>query len=150
MGSAARTPTSWSANSTIHPNYEWVESTRHGHVEEFEFENHRLRNKRAVHVYLPPGYDEGAAPMPVMYLHDGGEYLSRARLPVVLDNLINTGEVASLIRVMVDPVNRMTEYRMNGAYADFVASELPPHIEADFARSPARRDAASCARRSAV
>jgi enterochelin esterase-like enzyme len=70
--------------------------------------------------------------MPVMYLHDGGEYLSRARLPVVLDNLINTGEVASLITVMVDPVNRMTEYRMNGAYADFVASELLPHIDGGF------------------
>jgi enterochelin esterase-like enzyme len=114
------------------PELEWVESIRHGHVEEFEFESQRLRNKRAVHVYLPPGYDEGAAPMPVLYVHDGGEYLSRARLPVVLDNLINTGEVASLIAVMVDPVDRMTEYRMNGAYADFVASELLPHIDGRF------------------
>jgi enterochelin esterase-like enzyme len=70
--------------------------------------------------------------MPVLYLHDGGKHLSRARLPVVLDNLSNTGEVGSLIAVIVDPVNRMTEYRMNGAYADFVASELLPHIDGGF------------------
>jgi len=114
------------------PELEWVEGIPHGRVEEFEFESQRLRNQRAVHVYLPPGYDEGAAPMPVLYVHDGGEYLSRARLPVVLDNLINTGEVASLIAVMVDPVNRMTEYRMNDAYADFVVSELLPHIDGRF------------------
>jgi enterochelin esterase family protein len=114
------------------PELEWVEGIPHGRVEEFEFESQRLRNRRAVHVYLPPGYDESAAPMPVLYVHDGGEYLSRARLPVVLDNLVNRGEVASLIAVMVDPVNRMAEYRMNDAYADFVASELLPHIDSRF------------------
>ena len=114
------------------PELEWVDSIPHGRVEEFEFESQRLRNQRAVHVYLPPGYDGGAAPTPVLYVHDGGEYLSRARLPVVLDNLINTSDVASLIAVMVDPVNRMTEYRMNDAYADFVVSELLPHIDGRF------------------
>jgi enterochelin esterase-like enzyme len=114
------------------PELEWVESIPHGHVEEFEFESRRLGNQRAVHVYLPPGYEESDAAMPVLYVHDGGEYLSRALLPVVLDNLINTAEVASLIAVMVDPVNRMTEYRMNEAYADFVVSELVPHIDGRF------------------
>jgi enterochelin esterase-like enzyme len=114
------------------PELQLVESLPHGRVEEFEFESQRLGNRRAVHVYLPPGYDERAAPTPVLYVHDGGEYLSRARLPVVLDNLINTGEVASVIAVMVDPVNRMIEYRMNEAYADFVTSELVPHIDGRF------------------
>ena len=95
------------------PELEAVESIPHGRVEEFEFASERLGNRRAVYVYLPPGYDAHAAPLPALYVHDGGEYLSRARLPVVLDNLIHAGEVAPLIAVMVDPVNRMTEYRMN-------------------------------------
>ena len=114
------------------PELEAVENIPHGHVEEFEFASERLGNRRAVYVYLPPGYDAHAAPLPALYVHDGGEYLSRARLPVVLDNLIHAGEVAPLIAVMVDPVNRMTEYRLNEAYVDFVVSELIPHIDGRF------------------
>jgi len=114
------------------PELEWVDDIRHGHVEEFEFESERLANRRAVYVYLPPDYDEGATPLPALYVHDGGEYLNRARLPVVLDNLIHAGEVAPLIAVMVDPVNRMAEYLMNEAYANFVYSELLPDIDGRF------------------
>jgi len=114
------------------PELEWVEGIPHGQVEEFEFESERLANRRVVYVYLPPGYDAGATALPALYVHDGGEYLNRARLPVVLDNLIHAGEVAPLIAVMVDPVNRMAEYLMNEAYANFVYSELLPHIDGRF------------------
>jgi len=56
----------------------------------------------------------------------------RSASPVVLDNLIHAGEVAPLIAVMVDPVNRMAEYLMNDGYADLVNSELLPHIDGRF------------------
>ena len=114
------------------PELEAVEGIPHGHVEEFEFASERLANRRAVFVYLPPGYEAQTAAVPALYVHDGGEYLSRARLPVVLDNLIHAGEVVPLVAVMVDPVDRMTEYRLNGAYVDFVVSELIPHIDGHF------------------
>jgi enterochelin esterase-like enzyme len=114
------------------PELEAVESISHGHVEEFELASERLGNRREVYVYLPPGYDGQTAPLPTFYVHDGGEYLSRARMPIVLDNLIHAGEIAPLIVVMVDPVNRMTEYRLNDAYVDFVVSELIPHIDGCF------------------
>jgi len=114
------------------PELEAVESIPHGHVEEFELASERLGNRRAMYVYLPPVTIPRGSPLPALYVHDGGEYLSRARLPVVLDNLIHAGEVAPLIAVMVDPVNRMTEYRLNGAYLDFVVSELMPHIDGRF------------------
>lgn len=114
------------------PELETVESIPHGHVEEFEFASERLGNCRVVYVYLPAGYDAHAAALPALYVHDGGEYLSRARLPVVLDNLIHAGEISPLIAVMVDPVNRMTEYRLNDSYLDFVVSELMPHIDDRF------------------
>src|SRR5271156_516521 len=58
--------------------------------------------------------------------------MNRPPLPVVLDNLIHAGEVAPLIAVMADPVNRMTEYRLNEAYVDFVVSELIPQIDGRF------------------
>src|SRR5512146_22309 len=114
------------------PELDVVEGIPHGRVEEFEFASERLGNRRAVYVYLPPGYDADGEPLPALYVHDGGEYLSRARLPVVLDNLIHAGEVAPLIAVMADPVDRMTEYMMNEGYANFVCSELVPHIDSHF------------------
>jgi enterochelin esterase-like enzyme len=114
------------------PELQVVEGIPHGRVEEFEFASERLGNRRAIYVYLPPGYDADATRFPALYVHDGGEYLSRARLPVVLDNLIHAGEVAPLIAVMADPVDRMTEYMMNERYAEFVYSGLVPHIDARF------------------
>lgn len=114
------------------PELEWVDGIPHGHVEEFEFASETLANNRMVYVYLPPGYEDGTTPLPALYVHDGGEYMSRARLPVVLDNLIHSGEVAPLIAVMVDPVNRMSEYMVNEGYANFVYSELLPHIDGRF------------------
>jgi enterochelin esterase family protein len=114
------------------PELEPVEDIPHGRVEEFEFASERLGNRRAIHVYLPPAYDANAARLPALYVHDGGEYLSRARLPVVLDNLIHEGTVAPLVAVMVDPVDRMNEYKPNEGYANFVYSELLPHIDSRF------------------
>ncbi len=111
------------------PELQWVEGIPHGRVEDFELDSSHRGNRRTVYVYLPPGYAAAKERLPVLYVHDGGEYLNRARLPVVLDNLIHGGAVARLIAVMVDPVDRMVEYRMNDAYADFVADELLPDID---------------------
>ena len=114
------------------PELEPVDDIPHGRVEEFEFASARLGNRRAIYVYLPFAYDANPARLPALYVHDGGEYLSRARLPVVLDNLIHAGAVTPLVAVMVDPVDRMNEYKPNEGYAHFVYSELLPHIDGRF------------------
>ena len=114
------------------PELEPMEDVAHGRVEEFEFASERLGNRRAVYVYLPSAYDGSSKRFPALYIHDGGEYLNRARLSVVLDNLIHAGAVTPLVAVMVDPVDRMTEYQMNEGYANFVCSELLPHIDDRF------------------
>jgi hypothetical protein len=66
-----------------------VPSVPHGKVEQFTLESRLLDNRRAVHIYVPPGYDgDSARRFPTLYVHDGGQYLNRAHLPNVLDNLI--------------------------------------------------------------
>ena len=71
------------------PELSWAPTIPHGRVEEFDFESRLLRNRRRIYVYLPPGYDEERAQrFPTLYVHDGGQYLNRGRLPTVLDNLI--------------------------------------------------------------
>src|SRR2546430_1333695 len=82
---------------------------------------------------LPPAYAEDPAQcFPTLYVHDGGEYLTRARLPVVLDNLLHSQDVPPLIAVMVDPVDRTREYWANEDYARFMERELLPHIESRY------------------
>jgi len=123
------------------PELSWVPTVPHGRVEAFEFESRRLGNRRRIHVYLPPGYDEERVrPFPTLYVHDGGEYLHRGRLPTVLDNLIFSRAIGPLIAIMVDPVMRGREYRANEEYAAFLESELLPHVEGRY-RTQAQREA---------
>src|SRR5438128_909331 len=60
------------------PELTWVPTIPHGRLEEFEFESRLLRNRRRIRVHLPPGYDEDPGRrFPILYVHDGSEYLKR-------------------------------------------------------------------------
>ena len=94
-----------------------------------------------MYVYLPPGYKKHSSQrFATFYVHDGGEYLSRAQLPTVLDNLRHSQDIPPLIAVMVDPVDRMAEYRANELYAQFLEKELIPYIDRHY-RTRAEREA---------
>jgi enterochelin esterase-like enzyme len=115
------------------PELEAVPGVPHGRVEEFDFRSRLMANSRSVYVYLPAGYeDDDARRFPTFYVHDGGEYLSRARIENVLDNLIHAGVICPLVAVMIDPVNRMSEYQANENYAKFLESELLPYIDEHY------------------
>lgn len=123
------------------PELEWIPTIPHGRVEEFTFESTMLNNRRRVYVYLPPEYEAASTHRyPTLYVHDGGEYLSRAKLPTILDNLTHSQEIPPLIAVMVDPVDRMREYWANEDYGGFTERELVPYID-DHYRTRARREA---------
>lgn len=123
------------------PELEGNPAIPHGRVEEFDFESKILNNQRRMYVYLPPNYDTDTTQrFPTLYVHDGGEYLSRARLATVLDNLIHTQEAPPHIAVMVDPVDRMREYWANEDYGRFTENELLPFIDKKY-RTITRREA---------
>ena len=123
------------------PELESVSTIPHGRVVEFDFNSQLLNNQRRVYVYLPPEYAKRSSQrFATFYIHDGGEYLSRARLPTVLDNLRHSQAIPPLITVMVDPVNRMAEYHASELYAQFMEKELIPHIDRHY-RTRTEREA---------
>jgi enterochelin esterase-like enzyme len=114
-----------------------------GRVESAEVPTRLLAGgTRKVQVYLPPGYERSAERYPVLYLQDGSDYLRRARAAHVAEDLIAGGGVKPFLIVFVDPVNRTKEYWADDRFADFMATELVPFVDARY-RTRADRDARS-------
>lgn len=94
---------------------------------------------RKISVYLPHDYDESERRYPVLYLQDGTEYITRGSAVQIADHLIALAKVKPFIIVFVDPLDRMKDYWANDAFADSVAHELVPFVDARF-RTRAERD----------
>jgi len=90
-------------------------------------------------IYLPEGYDS-RADHPVLFLTDGQNYLSRGRMPRILDRLISDGEIEPVIAVFVDPrdpdnleTNRRTsQFFCRADYLKFYVDELIPEVEREY------------------
>jgi enterochelin esterase family protein len=109
----------------------------HGSIDTTSFASARPSRHSTVFVYLPAGYRSGTERYPVLYVTDGREYLSRAKMDVVLDNLIAQKEIAPLIAVFIDPGTegadpgagtRMSDYALNDNFIDALSGELRPEL----------------------
>jgi enterochelin esterase family protein len=105
-----------------------------GTLSSHTFASTGMGNTRRVQVYVPASYDASAPPYPVVVYHDGGEHVSLASVPTVLDNLIASGSMAPVVAVFVDPVNRELEYwtTRSEAFVDMMVTELMPWIRANW------------------
>jgi len=116
-----------------------------------------LTLERDVIVYLPPGYEEGLSPCPVLYMHDGQNLFDPEtahvkgqhwRLGETADALIGAGTLPPLIIVGVGNTghSRIHEYtptrdeRLGGGRADdygrFLVEELKPFIDRTYRTRP--------------
>ena len=101
-------------------------------------------------VYTPYNYTNLNS-LPVIYVTDGHEYTDEklGTMITVLDNLIYLNKIEPIIAVFIDPRQpgtpsnnrRMSEYRSNIRFANFVADELVPQVDGNFKtnRSPEKR-----------
>jgi enterochelin esterase family protein len=83
---------------------------------------------RQVTVWSPA---DGRASMTV-YFQDGGDYLERAGAVALLGNLSAVPGFPALTGVFIPPKDRMREYELLPAYADFVNGVVVPAVEARF------------------
>lgn len=99
-----------------------------GVVAEIRVMSHALGGRRHHHVYLPAGHDSHV-PHPVVLVHDGSDFARYADLVSILDVLIESGDVAPLVAVMLDPWDRIPEYQANPAHAAHLVEEVLPHLQ---------------------
>jgi len=122
----------------------------HGTLEAHDFASEVLGNGRRIQVYLPAGYRPRGVPggvagsfagsYRVIFVQDGGEYITLGSMVNVLDNLIAHGAIPAVVGIFVDPVERNSEYWLNPAYGQMVVDELVPFIRDryDVGRDPAK------------
>jgi enterochelin esterase family protein len=104
----------------------------HGAIEVHHFESKVMANSRNVHVYTPAGYDEDGS-YHVVFVQDGGEYISLGSMVDVLDNIIYEGRIPPVLGVFIDPVDRNFEYWANPDYEKMVVEEIMPFIRDHYA-----------------
>jgi enterochelin esterase family protein len=87
---------------------------------------------RTVQVYIPAGYVE-RTPAPFMVLQDGPSYVTRFKLPTVLDNMIAKQQLPLMLAIFVPNAGarRSVEYdTLSDAYVRFVLEDVLPAVEA--------------------
>jgi enterochelin esterase-like enzyme len=112
-----------------------------GMLREETIKSEALQQERAYTVYLPPAYTADNQPYPSIYFHDGGDYLSMGKAPIVLNNLIDIGAIPPIVAVFIPPVDREREYNCDDRYVSFLCDELLPVLQSRYNLSsdPAKR-----------
>ena len=124
----------------ISPNtFEFNPGIPRGTIDTLWFSSKHLKRRYPILVYTPPGTKRQR--LPVVYVTDGGEYLSLGRMNNVLDNLLAEGRIRPVLGVFVDPRTdprnvatnqRMIDYSANRKFLDFLEKELAPFIETKY------------------
>lgn len=81
---------------------------------------------RSIWLYQPPVPD----PVPLLVVWDGKDYLTRAKLPAIVDNLIAQGSIRPIAMALIDNAGpyRFHEYLMNEATIALLTEILIPQF----------------------
>jgi enterochelin esterase family protein len=111
-----------------------------GPLDTLWLESHYLHRTYPVYVHRSPGTVAGAN-LPVIYVTDGGEYLSLAGLDRILDRLTLAKRIRPVVAVFIDPRTdprdpssnkRMLDYAASDAFLDFLEKEISPVISGKY------------------
>jgi enterochelin esterase-like enzyme len=115
----------------------WAPDIPHGQVVNEVFQGNAIPGQRGLHIYLPPNYDpDKAQNYPVIYAHDGNDYMHNGKLNWILDRLIAEEAIEPVIAVCIDPIHRFSEYTFNNGYCHLLVEEIVPYIDANYKTKP--------------
>jgi len=104
---------------------------RAGKISRRVFQSMRLaEGRRMVWLYSPAA----DGPYPLLLVLDGKDYLERARLATLADNLIHRGSIPPLAIVFMNNArkSRFAEYGCSEALVSFVSQELVPWVASEL------------------
>jgi enterochelin esterase family protein len=113
----------------------------HGAVETVTYFSKSLNRFRRMHVYTPPGYDEGSGHYPIFYLlHGSGDsddaWSTVGRAGFIMDNLIADGKAKPMVVVMPGGHTRQGRRPAGGAprdeFQDDFNGDIMPYIESHY------------------
>jgi enterochelin esterase-like enzyme len=90
-----------------------------------------LRRDAHVTIYVPARMRRDRR-MPLMVVHDGGDFLTHSGMSTALDNLMHRRLIADCVVAFTHPGDRLREYAAGAAHSRFLTSELVPHVEGTF------------------
>lgn len=109
-----------------------------GEVDRLRLESALMAGQtRRVTVYTPADLERGAA-TPLAVVQDGVAMMRIGSLHLLLEALVERGEVAPLRLAFIEPIDRMTEYAFDESYLRFVAEELEPELTRRYDLTPRR------------
>jgi enterochelin esterase family protein len=113
---------------------------RQGALEELVFPSRALKRDTRITVYLPARF-RATRRYPLLYVHDGGDFIAYAGMKTVLDNLIHRLDIPEMVVAFDHPGQRLVEFADHEPHARFVADELVPWLEERYplAAEPAAR-----------
>jgi hypothetical protein len=107
-----------------------------------------LKQTRRINVYLPPGYTEGQARLPVLYLLDGGEKEDFFHITGIANLASLNHAMREVIVVGIEGIDRKRDFTApskdpedqklvptsggSAAFREFLARELKPWVEARY------------------
>jgi enterochelin esterase-like enzyme len=99
-----------------------------GEVTEFHFRSRALRREAHVTLYSPARMRRDDR-LPLLVVHDGGDFLNHAGFVTVLDNLMDRRLMGDTVVAFTHPGERLREYGDSPAHSRFLTAELVPRLE---------------------
>lgn len=107
--------------ATVAPSIEWKERA-------FRVHSHALGGRRHHHLLSPSGVRD-RDPLPLLVLHDGGDYVNHAAVGGVLGAAVRAGHLPVMRVALLRPRHRNVEYAASPAHATHVVDEVIPRLQ---------------------
>jgi len=99
-----------------------------GEMVDLRLPSRALRRDAHVTMYIPARMRRDRR-MPLLVVHDGGDFLHFSSMGTVLDNLMHRRLMADCVVAFTHPGDRLREYAGSAAHSRFLTTELVPRVE---------------------
>ena len=99
-----------------------------GELVDLRIPSRALRREAHVTLYIPSRMRRDRR-MPLLVVHDGGDFLHYSSMATVLDNLMHRRLMADCVVAFTHPGDRLREYSATAAHSRFLTTELVPQVE---------------------